>query len=125
MLNYYEILNVPNFSDDNTIKERYKSLMLKHHPDKGGDSEKFQQIKEAYDILKDKNNKKEYDNQLIYFLEILERAEVIELKPNDTQFTCAQCNGVNNINLISIDSSKENIYKCENCSMIYKIIIKE
>lgn len=125
MINYYEILNVPNFSDDDTIKDSYKSLMLKNHPDKGGDSQKFQQIKEAYDILKDKNNKKEYDNQLIYFLEIMERAEIIQLKPNDAQFTCTQCHGENNINTTSIDSSKENICKCENCSMIYKIIIKD
>ena len=39
MINYYELLQVPNFSNEDTIKSSYKTLMLKHHPDKGGDVE--------------------------------------------------------------------------------------
>ena len=68
MINYYELLQVPNFSNEDTIKSSYKTLMLKHHPDKGGDSSLFQQIKEAYDILKDIESKKDYDNQLMYYI---------------------------------------------------------
>lgn len=124
MINYYEILQVPNFSNEDTIKSSYKTLMLKHHPDKGGDSTIFQSIKEAYDILKDSDSKKDYDNKLMYHIEILERAEEIILSKEDNSFTCTQCQSKNAIHLSSLDISKDNICKCENCSMIFRINIK-
>lgn len=124
MINYYELLQVPNFSNEDTIKSSYKTLMLKHHPDKGGDSSLFQQIKEAYDILKDIESKKDYDNQLMYYIETLERAEEITLSQGENSFTCTQCQSTNKIYLSSLDLTKENICKCENCSMIYRISIK-
>lgn len=35
----------------NLIKKSYYKLALKHHPDKGGDSKRFKEIKEAYDFI--------------------------------------------------------------------------
>ena len=58
MINYYEILKVPDFSSYEIIKKNYKNLMLESHPDKGGDSDKFKLIREAYDIMKDDAQKK-------------------------------------------------------------------
>ena len=34
-----------------TIKDKYKELALRNHPDKGGNKDKFIQIKNAYDVL--------------------------------------------------------------------------
>jgi len=48
---YYDILGVPEGSSFKTAHSAYKKLALVHHPDKGGDPEKFKQISEAIDAL--------------------------------------------------------------------------
>ena len=121
---YYKLLGVDRFATLDQIKKGYKKMAIKYHPDKGGDSSLFQQIKEAYDILKDIESKKDYDNQLMYYIETLERAKEITLSQGENSFTCTQCQSTNKIYLSSIDITKENICKCENCSMIYRISIK-
>jgi curved DNA-binding protein CbpA len=123
MINYYEILNVPNFSNINDIKKSYKELIKVNHPDKGGNTNDFEKVKNAFELLKDPKKKKEFDNQLIYYFEVLDRAEEIEIGINDKFFTCIQCLTENDINFDLIDKNKENIIKCENCSMIYKLKI--
>ena len=49
--NPWEVLGVPEGSDENTVKKAYKKLAMKHHPDKGGDPEKFKEIQTAYDKI--------------------------------------------------------------------------
>ena len=60
-MNYYEILGVNENANESDIKKAFRKLSLKHHPDRGGDAEKFKEINEAYEILKDGENKEEYD----------------------------------------------------------------
>ena len=124
MINYYEILKVPDFSSYEIIKQNYKNLMLESHPDKGGDSDKFELIREAYELMKDNDKKKEYDNKLMYYQEMYERAEEINLQKNQNNFICLQCE---KNNIIEKELIKENtnqyIIKCEGCSMLYKINI--
>lgn len=64
MTDYYFILGVSETATLKEIEKAYKKLALKHHPDKGGDSEKFQEIVRAYEILKDENSRQDYDNEL-------------------------------------------------------------
>ena len=124
MINYYEILKVPDFSSYEVIKQNYKNLMLESHPDKGGDSDKFELIKEAYELMKDNNKKKEYDNKLMYYQEMYERAEEINLDKNEKNFLCVQCEKNNIIEKELIkDGTTQYLIKCEGCSMIYKINI--
>ena len=40
------------------IKSLYRKLSVKHHPDKGGDPEIFNEIRDAYEILSDTNKRK-------------------------------------------------------------------
>ena len=124
MINYYEILKVPDFSSYEIIKKNYKNLMLESHPDKGGDSDKFKLIREAYDIMKDDVHKKEYDNKLMYYQEMYDRAEEINLQKNIYNFKCIQCEKNNEINK-ELVKKQNNFYqyiiKCSGCSMIYKI----
>ena len=61
-MNYYKILNLEKNCNEKDIKCAYKKLAIRHHPDKGGDSEKFKQISEAYEILSDKDKKFKYDH---------------------------------------------------------------
>jgi DnaJ-class molecular chaperone len=43
------------------IKKAYHKLSRTHHPDKGGDEEKFKLIQEAFECLKDPDKRKLYD----------------------------------------------------------------
>lgn len=61
-MNYYEILGVTKNSTPDEIKKAYRKQASQHHPDKGGDTAKFQQIEEAYRILSDPQKRQEYDN---------------------------------------------------------------
>ena len=124
MINYYEILKVPDFSSFETIKKNYKNLILESHPDKGGDSDKFKLILEAYELMKDEAKKKEYDNKLMYFQEMYDRAEEINLNKNVYKFKCIQCEKENEIKKESIKEQNQlyqYITKGDGCSMIYKI----
>lgn len=58
---YYELLNVSKDASPDEIKKAHRKLALKLHPDKGGDPEKFKEINEAYDCLKDAEKRRIYD----------------------------------------------------------------
>ncbi len=47
-----ETLGLPTMVSWKEIKERYRLLSQKYHPDKGGESEKMAQLNRAYNILK-------------------------------------------------------------------------
>lgn len=70
MKNYYEILEVDKHASNEIIKNAYKTLVKKYHPDlKEGEEkleaeEKIKQVNEAYNILSDKIKRTEYDNNL-------------------------------------------------------------
>ena len=62
MNNYYEILGVSKSATPEEIKKAYRKQASAWHPDKGGDTEKFQEIQAAYATLSDENKRAEYDN---------------------------------------------------------------
>ena len=61
MKNYYDTLGVDENASDEDIKAAFRKLAAQHHPDKGGSQPKFQEINEAYDTLKNKQKRQEYD----------------------------------------------------------------
>ena len=61
-MDYYSILGVDKNADEQTIKKAYKRLAMQHHPDKGGDENKFKEINEAYATLSNPQKKAQYDN---------------------------------------------------------------
>ena len=62
MKNYYETLGVKTSATQDEIKHAYRKLASQHHPDKGGDVAKFQEIEEAYRTLSDAEKRSQYDN---------------------------------------------------------------
>lgn len=58
---YYDMLGVAKNASDQEIKKAHRKLALKLHPDKGGDPEKFKEISEAYEVLKDPKKREIYD----------------------------------------------------------------
>ena len=62
MKDYYKILGVSKNATAEEIKKAYRRLASQHHPDKGGDKEKFQEIQQAYNTLSDPQLRQEHDN---------------------------------------------------------------
>ena len=61
-MSYYDTLGVGKSASPEEIKAAYRKLAMKHHPDRGGDQKKFQQITEAYETLSDPDKKAFYDH---------------------------------------------------------------
>jgi DnaJ-class molecular chaperone len=62
MPNYYEILGVATTATPDDIKKSYRKLAGQHHPDRaGGNTEKFQEIQAAYDVLGSPEKRQRYD----------------------------------------------------------------
>jgi curved DNA-binding protein len=62
-MTYYDILGVTEKATADEIKRAYRKLASQHHPDKGGDVKKFQEIEEAYRVLSDTQQRQQYDMQ--------------------------------------------------------------
>lgn len=59
---YYEVLGVGKSASADEIKKAFRRKAVELHPDKqGGDEEKFKEINEAYEVLKDSGKRQRYD----------------------------------------------------------------
>jgi len=64
---YYDILGVDEDAGQSEIKKAYRSLARKHHPDRNPDDdraeERFKEIQEAYSVLSDEEQRRQYDQR--------------------------------------------------------------
>jgi len=62
-MNFYEILGIPIDANEASIRQAYRILARRFHPDKGAGSstEKFRQVTEAYETLIDPGRRHGYD----------------------------------------------------------------
>ena len=62
---FYEVLGVSRTADEKELKAAYRKLAKQHHPDANSGSktadQKFKEISEAYDVLKDPQKRAAYD----------------------------------------------------------------
>ena len=65
MADYYEVLGVPRTADDKGIRQAYRRLARKYHPDLNPGDEhaekRFKEINEAHEVLSDPEARKKYD----------------------------------------------------------------
>lgn len=62
MADAYQTLGVGRDASPEDIKKAYRKLAAQHHPDKGGDTAKFQEIQQAYETLTDPQKRQQHDN---------------------------------------------------------------
>ncbi len=58
---YYEALGVGKTASADEIKKAFRKAAIEHHPDRGGDENKFKEVNEAYEVLKDDKKRQRYD----------------------------------------------------------------
>jgi molecular chaperone DnaJ len=65
MADYYSVLGVSATASDDEIKKAYRKLAMRYHPDRNGGTkeseERFKEITEAYDVLRDPSKRAAYD----------------------------------------------------------------
>ena len=70
MINYYHILGISKKASQKEIKEAYRKLALRYHPDKNPGNayaeERFKEISHAYQVLRDSEKKAQHDFALVY-----------------------------------------------------------
>jgi DnaJ-class molecular chaperone len=66
-MDHYQTLGVAKNATPEEIKKAYRRLASIHHPDKGGDTARFQEIQQAYDTVSDQNKRSAYDNPQPHF----------------------------------------------------------
>jgi DnaJ-class molecular chaperone len=68
--NYYIILGIKNTANSEEIKQAYRTLAKKYHPDKNHENksaeEFFKEVQEAYTVLSDYEKRKRYDLKFAY-----------------------------------------------------------
>ena len=61
---YYEVLGITRKGDQKAVKDAFRQLALKYHPDRNkepGAEERFKEIAEAYAVLNDPQKRAAYD----------------------------------------------------------------
>lgn len=61
MSDLYKVLGIARDAQQEDIRKAYKKLAVEHHPDRGGNPEKFKAVQNAHEVLSDENRRRVYD----------------------------------------------------------------
>lgn len=70
----YEILGATETDEVSAIKSKFRRLSVQHHPDKGGDPKLFNEMREAFEIIGDKEKRIYYDQGGVQLVKNIETA---------------------------------------------------
>lgn len=62
-MRFYKLLELERSASAADVRKAYRRLAVLHHPDKGGDAEKFKEISLAYEVLSDDEKRRVYDER--------------------------------------------------------------
>lgn len=113
----YDILKVPRGCSPDELKKSYKKLCIQHHPDKGGDENEFKRVSEAYNVLKDPEKRKTYDQ---FGLEGLQNGGMPNMQSMMETMFKRQGGGGSQQKTVTLELSLEDIFN-GNPQYIYKI----
>lgn len=127
-INYYTILGIEENASLDMIKQAYRRLSLELHPDKTKNNvvltEKYKQINEAYEVLKDKEKKYVYDLQNIKKMRTNNNFDIGNFMDilNGVGINNINDNNINDNNINSYNINDENFHVV-NLNTIMKDII--
>ena len=85
--NLYKELEVKENATQGEIKSSYRRLVKQHHPDTGGEKDRFLAIQNAWETLNDPFKKEQYDTNLFQLQQLSDlRNEKWEKKVNTTKY---------------------------------------
>ena len=136
---HYQVLGVDETADAATIKEAFRKLVLRHHPDKQAqnglsDADQVQIIQRAYDVLRDVSRRRAYDESLRLHRQriasryesaiVLERADCTEEQDNDglslLVYPCRCGTHLDTSPLDDEDAEEDDgLLECPGCSLVY------
>lgn len=89
-INLYKVLGLKRDCSKNNIKKAFNKLIVKYHPDKGGDEEIYEIIVNAYTVLINDETRSQYDE--LYELENNSNSGYINIKEKSKDFLSNQNN---------------------------------
>ncbi|KAK9763780.1 hypothetical protein K7432_009249 [Basidiobolus ranarum] len=133
---HYATLGISELATQEEIKKQYQRLILKHHPDKNqqektgfGDGEEFRKISEAWTVLKDSNNRANYDvnlkalklKQLGLVNGEIDLDEMEFEEETETYFSPCRCSGNYTISVEDLERGAD-LAACEQCSLQIRVL---
>lgn len=64
-VNYYELFSLSPDASLVDLRQRYRTLSLTHHPDRGGSTEQMAELNQAYRVLSNPQLRHDYDLKLL------------------------------------------------------------
>ncbi|XP_025204268.1 alkylated DNA repair protein alkB homolog 8-like [Melanaphis sacchari] len=135
----YEILGCDKSTPFETLKDNYKKLLLKIHPDKNissssSSSAACAELNKAWSVLKDSDLKKQYDEQIeqndinteVTIYDFLSISDLENNEMDDTLFYRCRCGGkflVPKSMVVNVDQTESLLFPCDDCSLFIEVTI--
>jgi len=133
----YEILGCDKVTSFETLKDNYRKLLVKLHPDKSVSSSTTAacaELNKAWNVLKDPDLKKNYDEQLeqndidteVTIFETLNVGDLENNEVDDTLFYKCRCGGlflVPKLMVLNVYQIEPILFPCDDCSLFIEVLL--
>lgn len=132
----YQILGCDKTTPFETLKDNYKKLLLKVHPDKSvlSSSAACAELNKAWSVLKDSDLKKKYDEEIEQSdinteVTIFDYLNISDLENNETEDTFSykcRCGGkflVPKSMVVNVDQTESLLFPCDDCSLFVEVML--
>lgn len=133
-MSLYEVLGVAEDAPLEGIREAYKSMLLRVHPDKtrsasGGSGVAFLAVRRAWNVLKEQESREAYDRELarrrllkIHVSEVVEAAGMVFCEEDESLSHPCRCGGSYRLTPADVDAGVS-VVQCSNCSFNVEVVI--